>query len=161
MAIFLAIPVVHSAGGYIASAGGSYLAGTLSSSWLGAFVAGNSAFLGGLGLGGVAGAVGAAASSAGAAVASAASSAAVAVGLVPATFLGLTPVGWAIAGGALAATAGSYAFYRYRYGDFADVISAHLDAINESREEAGLRPFKDAWDFIKALRSGEDEGKDS
>lgn len=43
----LALPVVHSAGGYIGSVGGSYLAGTLSSTWAGSFIAANTGFLSG------------------------------------------------------------------------------------------------------------------
>lgn len=42
----VALPVIHAAGGYIASAGGSYIAGTLSSTWIGAFVAGNTTLVG-------------------------------------------------------------------------------------------------------------------
>lgn len=42
--MIIAWPVVHAAGGYIAStAAGGYIAGTLSATWLGAFVAGNAA----------------------------------------------------------------------------------------------------------------------
>jgi len=48
--IALAIPVLHSSGGWIAATGGSYLAGTLSSTWIGAFVLGNVGILTKLGL---------------------------------------------------------------------------------------------------------------
>jgi hypothetical protein len=42
----VALPVIHSAGGYIASVSGTYLAGTLSTTWVGAFVAGNTTLVG-------------------------------------------------------------------------------------------------------------------
>ena len=44
---FLAIPVLHSSGAFIAYSGTGYLAGTLSSTWLGAFVMGNAGLLAG------------------------------------------------------------------------------------------------------------------
>ena len=44
----LAVPVLHSSGAFIAYSGTGYLAGTLSSSWLGAFVLGNSGLLAGV-----------------------------------------------------------------------------------------------------------------
>jgi hypothetical protein len=46
----LAIPVLHASGAWIASAGGCYLAGTLSSTWIGAFVLGNTALVSAVGL---------------------------------------------------------------------------------------------------------------
>lgn len=47
----LAIPVLHSSGAWIATAGGAYLAGTLSSTWIGSFILGNATLLSWLGLG--------------------------------------------------------------------------------------------------------------
>lgn len=56
----LAIPVLHSSGAWIASTAASgYIAGTLSSSWIGAFVLGNSSLLGSVGLVSAAGIFGA------------------------------------------------------------------------------------------------------
>jgi hypothetical protein len=43
----IAIPVIHSSGAFIASSATGYLAGTLSSTWLGAFVIGNAGLLAG------------------------------------------------------------------------------------------------------------------
>lgn len=44
MPLPIAYPVVHAAGGYIATtAAGTYIAGTLSATYAGAFVAGNTA----------------------------------------------------------------------------------------------------------------------
>ena len=39
--VLLAIPVIHSSGAWIAASGGSYIAGTLASTWVGSFVAAN------------------------------------------------------------------------------------------------------------------------
>lgn len=50
MALF-AIPVIHAAGGWIASAGGSYLAGTKAATWLGSFALANKGILAGVGAG--------------------------------------------------------------------------------------------------------------
>ena len=110
----LAIPVLHSSGAWIAYAGSSYLAGTLSSSWIAAFVLGNASWLSSVGLisaAGVAGATGVL-SGLGASAAVGLGSTLSAIGLggvassmgiAPvATFLGLTPVGWALAGSAIA-----------------------------------------------------------
>jgi hypothetical protein len=42
----VAIPVIHSAGGWIASTSAAwYLGGTLSATWAGAFIAGNASLL--------------------------------------------------------------------------------------------------------------------
>lgn len=140
----IAIPVVHGAGGWIAYAGAGYLAGTYSSTWIGAFVLGNGSLLSGLGLISAAGLYGAAsggltALAGGAAAGMGAALAAVglggvanALGIAPvATFLGLTPAGWTIAGGAgvLAATLGSYFTLRI------------MGKLNEEREKGGLEPI--------------------
>ena len=42
----IAWPVIHSAGGWVASINGTYLAGTLSSSYIASFVAGNTVLSG-------------------------------------------------------------------------------------------------------------------
>ncbi len=56
----VAIPVLHSSGAWIASTAASgYIAGTLSSTWIGAFVLGNSGLLASLGLVSAAGVYGA------------------------------------------------------------------------------------------------------
>jgi hypothetical protein len=140
----IAIPVLHSSGGWIAStAASSYIAGTLSSTWVGAFILGNSGLLSSLGLVSAAGLFGATGSlatltsSAALSVGSALTAVglggvASALGIAPvATFLGLTPVGWAIVGTAttLVATLGYY-FKRKT-----------MCRVNEEREKGGLEPI--------------------
>jgi hypothetical protein len=140
----LAIPVIHSSGAWIAStAAGGYLAGTLSSTWLGAFVLGNSGLLASLGLvsaagiaGSVSGGLAALGTSAALGVGSALTTiglggVAAKLGIAPvATFLGVTPAGWAIIGSvstALAAiVAGRYWF--------------KIREINSERAKGGLEP---------------------
>jgi hypothetical protein len=154
----LAVPVIHSAGGWIASAGGSYLGGTLSTSWAGAFILGNSSFLSGLGLGAIgtgaaafASGAGAAASAGAAAVGSAATSAGVALGIVTPTFLGLTPIGWAVTGATLSIGAAAYAVWRYKNRDIISLIDAQLDEINAERQAGGLDAFKSTSALIRSL----------
>lgn len=140
----IAIPVLHSSGAWIASTGAAgYIAGTLSSTWIGAFVLGNSTLLSSLGLVSAAGILGATGGLAAfsSSTALGVGSALTAVGLggfsstlgiaPAATFLGLTPVGWAIAGTAatLAATLG-YFFTRKT-----------MRRLNEEREKGGLEPI--------------------
>lgn len=140
----IAIPVLHSSGAWIASTGAAgYIAGTLSGTWIGAFVLGNGTLLGSLGLVSAAGIFGATGS-----LAALTSSAALSVGsaltavglggvasslgIAPvATFLGLTPVGWAVAGTTvvIASTLGLY-FTRKT-----------MRRINEEREKGGLEPI--------------------
>ena len=102
---FIAIPLLHSSGAWIAStAAGGYIAGTLSTSWVGAFIAGNAGLLSALGItlaAGVYAALGGTLSSAGSAVgtgltAVGLSGLAQSLGLAPATFLGLTFASWAV-----------------------------------------------------------------
>lgn len=140
----IAIPVMHSSGAWIASTGAAgYIVGTLSSTWIGAFVLGNGTLLGSLGLVSAAGIFGATGS-----LAALTSSAALSVGsaltavglggvasslgIAPiATFLGLTPVGWAVAGTTLV-IASSLGFYFTR---------KTMRRINEEREKGGLEPI--------------------
>jgi uncharacterized protein (DUF697 family) len=140
----IAIPVLHSSGAWIASTGAAgYIAGTLSSTWIGAFVLGNSTLLGSLGLVSAAGLFGATgglaafSSSAALGVGSALTAvglggAASTLGIAPvATFLGLTPVGWAIAGTVVTAAATlGYLFTRKT-----------MRRLNEEREKGGLEPI--------------------
>lgn len=132
----IAIPVLHSSGAWIAStAAGGYLAGTLSSTWIGAFIAGNAGILSGLGItsaAGVLAAMGGGLSSVGAALGSGLTAiglggVAKSLGLAPATFLGLTVVGWSIAGASVAAAAVGYFFTRRKLAD-----------INEERAKGEL-----------------------
>lgn len=140
----IAIPVLHSSGAWIASTAASgYIAGTLSSTWIGAFVLGNSSLLGSLGLVSAAGIFGAfggvTALSSTTAVGIGSTLTAVglggvasSLGIAPvATFLGLTPVGWVIAGTAttVVATLG-YFFTR-----------SIMRRMNEEREKGGLDPI--------------------
>lgn len=137
----IAIPVLHSSGAWIASTAASgYIAGTLSSTWVGAFVLGNSGLLSSLGLvsaAGLFGATGSLATLTSTAVLGVGSAltavglggVANALGIAPvATFLGLTPAGWAIAGTAttLAATLGYY------------LQRKTMRCVNEEREKGGL-----------------------
>lgn len=140
----LAIPVLHSSGAWIAStAAGGYLAGTLSSTWLGAFVVGNSALLSSLGLvsaAGIAGSVSGGLAALGTGAAAGVGTALTAVGLggiaaklgiAPvATFLGVTPGGWAIIGTTSTALV---AIGAARYG-------RKINEINTEREKGGLPP---------------------
>lgn len=101
----IAVPLLHSSGAWIASTtAGGYVAGTLSSTWIGAFVAGNAGLLSGIGItsaAGVSAALSGAFSSAGTAVGSGLtavglSGVAQGLGVAPATFLGLTFASWAV-----------------------------------------------------------------
>jgi hypothetical protein len=140
----LALPVIHSAGGWIASAGGSYIAGTLSSTWAGAFIAGNSGILTSLGLG--AAGIGAAAYSG---AAGAVTSIGTSLGIITPTFLGLTPVGWGIAAGAIAATTGAALYFSKKREA---LLGDYMDAINEERIKGGVEPFESVADLIKELK---------
>lgn len=155
----IAIPILHSSGAWIASTAASgYIAGTLSSSWIGAFVLGNSGVLSSIGLvsaggiltaagGGVASVFGAAGSLAGSALTSIGlGSVASSVGLAPATFLGLTPVGWAVTGIAIAGTA--------TLGYF--VSNSIMAKINEERVAGGL-PEITFWELYDEIKKFERE----
>lgn len=133
---FIAVPLLHSSGAWIASTtAGGYVAGTLSSTWIGAFIAGNAGLLSGLGVtsaAGVLAAMGGGLSSAGAALASGLSAVGLAgvaqsLGLAPATFLGLTVAGWAMVGTSVAAAGLGYFFSRKK-----------LSEINDERIKGGL-----------------------
>lgn len=140
--IAVAIPVLHSSGGWIAYASGGYVASTLTSTWIGTFILGNSTLLGSLGLVSGAGIFGAAggftalASSAGYGLGAALTSVglggvASALGIAPvATFLGLTPIGWTIAGSATFLSALGYYFTKKT-----------MVVLNEKRKEGGLEPI--------------------
>lgn len=132
----IAVPIIHSSGAWIAStAVGGYVAGTLSSTWIGAFIAGNAGILSALGItsaAGVLASVGGGLSGAGVALGSGLTAiglggVAQSLGLAPATFLGLTVVGWSIAGVSVAAAGVGYFFTRKK-----------LAEINEERAKGGL-----------------------
>ena len=137
-AFTLALPVLHYSGGYIASAGGTYLAGTLSSTPAAAFVAGNmpwiASIFGGGALTGIAGTFGV--------------SSVVAWLAPPATFLGLKSGGWVVAGVAAATTILTAALTKV-------LGSKAMDRINEERVKGGLEPttiFGFAREIIDHLR---------
>lgn len=155
----VAIPVLHSSGAWIASTAASgYIAGTLSSTWIGAFVLGNSTLLGSLGLVSAAGVfaapAGIAALSSSAALGAGSAMTAVGLGGVAstlgiapvATFLGLTPVGWAIAGVATTIVA-AVSFYFTR---------KTMRKINEERSKGGLEPIT-VEQIVKEVRKLEAE----
>lgn len=132
----IAVPLLHSSGAWIAStAAGGYVAGTLSTTWIGAFIAGNSGLLTGLGItsaAGVLAALGGGLSSVGAALGSGLSAVGLAgvaqsLGLAPATFLGLTVASWAAVGTSVATVGVGYFFTRKK-----------LAEINEERAKGGL-----------------------
>lgn len=132
----IAVPLLHSSGAWIAStAAGGYVAGTLSTTWIGAFIAGNAGILSGLGItsaAGVLAAMGGGLSSVGATLGSGLSAVGLAgvansLGLVPATFLGLTVVSWAMV--ATGVVAGGIVFF---------FSSKMLAKINQERAKGGL-----------------------
>ena len=139
----IAIPVLHSSGAWIASTAASgYIAGTLSSSWIGAFVLGNSTLLSVSGLVSAAGIFGASgglaalSSSTALGIGSALSAVglggvAKALGIAPAAaFLGVTPVGWTVA--LMSAIFAALGYY------FTRKIMRRL---NEEREKGELEPI--------------------
>lgn len=136
---FIVIPILHSSGAWIAStAVGGYIAGTLSTTWIGAFVAGNAGLLSGLGITSAAGvyaALGGTLSSTGAAVGSGLSAVglsglAQSLGLAPATFLGLTFVSWAVVSSVILIFSSSGLIYF--------VARKKLKLINDERRKGDL-----------------------
>lgn len=132
----IAIPLLHSSGAWIAStAVGGYIAGTLSTTWIGAFVAGNAGILSALGLTSAAGvyaALGGTLSSAGTAIGSGLtavglSGLAQSLGLAPAIFFGLTFVSWGVVASAILSSGFIYFFARRKLQD-----------INDERKRGGL-----------------------
>lgn len=162
----LAIPVLHSSGAWIASAGSGYLAGTLSSSWVGALILGNSTLFTSVGL--VSGAGIAAASGAlagfGASAAAGLGTALTAVGLggvaswmgvaPAATFLGITAAGWAMMGaGAIAIVLGAVFTRRIMKKLNEERVKGGLEAITVRRVVTEVRAYEaDAMrEVLKAL----------
>jgi len=138
---FIVIPILHSSGAWIASTAASgYIAGTLSTTWIGAFVAGNAGLLSGLGITSAAGvyaAFGGTLSSAGAVVGSGLSAVglsglAQSLGLAPVTFLGLTFVSWAAVASAIVMFFGSGSGLIYF------VARRKLQLINDERRKGDL-----------------------
>jgi hypothetical protein len=136
---FIAIPLLHSSGAWIAStAAGGYITGTLATTWIGAFIAGNAGLLSGLGITSAAGvyaAFGGTLSSAGTAVGTGLttvglSGLAQSLGLAPATFLGLTFVSWAVVASVILIFSASGLIYFFARGK--------LQIINVERSKGGL-----------------------
>jgi len=150
----IAVPLLHSSGAWIAStAAGGYVAGTLSSTWIGAFIAGNAGVLSALGItsaAGVLAAMGGGLSSVGAALGSGLSAIGLAgiaqsLGLAPATFLGLTVASWAMVASSVVVVGAGYFFARKK-----------LEEINQERAKGGLKDV--TWSEIVAeARSYENE----
>jgi len=156
----IAVPLLNSSGAWIASTAASgYVAGTLSGSWVGAFILGNAGLLSSLGIvsageiftataSGIAGV-----SSSAAALGSSALTAlglgglASSLGIAPTVFLGLTPVGWAIAGGTTVA-AGGLAVY----------LKTNVMSQIEERVKGGL-PEIGVLELIAEIRQHEHQSK--
>lgn len=146
----LAVPVLHSSGAFIAYSGTGYLAGTLSSSWLGAFVLGNSGLL--------AGASALTATSIGGFLSGAKSSAtgvAASLGIISSTPAWVMPV--SIASGIALVASGGFAYYKR--GQIIEAITEQLEDINQERISAGLKPFNEpadlfdeVLDYIKSMK---------
>ena len=136
----IATPVFHfPTGAWIATGASGYIAGTVSTSWVGSFILGNAGLASILGVSGAG--IAAALGGLGSATATGIGSGLTTIGLgglaaslgiapVPATFLGLTPVGWALAGvGVVAAALATYFSRRV------------MRRINEERRKGGLDPI--------------------
>ena len=146
----LAIPVLHSSGAFIAYSGTGYLAGTLSSTWLGAFVMGNAGLLAGSSAL-TAGAVGGIFAGAKSSVTGVAAS----LGLISTTPVWVLPA--AIVSGITLVATGGYAYYKRN--QIVDVLYLHMDAINIERTNAGLIVFEspndlldEVFNYIKSMR---------
>ncbi|MDO9623160.1 MAG: hypothetical protein Q7J46_04160 [Pseudomonas sp.] len=152
---FIAIPLLHSSGAWIAStAAGGYIAGTLSTTWVGAFIAGNAGLLSALGITSAAGvyaALGGTLSSVGTAVGSGLtavglSGLAQSLGLAPATFLGLTFASWAFVTSSVLIFFASGLIYLFAQNK--------LELINIERSKGGLE--KTTWrNILKEIQSYE------
>lgn len=136
---FIAIPILHSSGAWIISTAASgYIAGTLSSTWIGAFVAGNAGLLSSFGITSAAGvyaALGGKFSVASTALGGGVSSIGLSglahsLGYVPVTFLGLTYVSWAIVASSLLIISSSGLLYL--------VARKKLQLINNERRKGNL-----------------------
>jgi hypothetical protein len=143
---FIAIPLVHSSGVWIAStATGGYVAGTLSTTWIGAFVAGNAGLLSALGITSAAGvfaSAGGVMSTAGTALGTGLSTIGLSglakgLGLAPATLFGLTFVAWGVVA-SVTMLIGLVAIYIF--------AGKKLKEINKHRHEGGLE--KTTWKKI-------------
>lgn len=141
----IAVPIIHSSGAWIAStAAGGYVSGTLSSTWIGSFVLGNSGILGALGFTGLAST---GAFFGGGAIATW-------LGLAPPTFLGLSALGWTTGGAGLFTVAASISIYKK-----VQVRKALMDAlpnINSERAKNGDYPFS-FDELIDELKKAEEQ----
>lgn len=150
--ITLAIPLLHSSGGWIAYAGGAYVSGTLSSSWITTFVLGNMGLLSKLGFVSAATSsiVGAIALKGGASLGGIMTtvglgSFAKSWGLAPATFLGLTAPAWGVVvSGVGFLSASAFAFY----------MKKELGILNEERRKGGLEDIS-IRSLIKEIKAFE------
>ena len=105
----------------------------------------------GAGAAAVASGAGAAVSTAAAATSAAVTSAGVAMGVITPTFLGLTPIGWAVTGATLSIGAAAYAAWRYKHRDVISLLDTQLDDINAERVAGGLEAFRSSGDLIRSL----------
>jgi hypothetical protein len=146
--IAVAVPVIHSAGGYIAFQGVGYVGGTYATTWLGAFVLGNSTVLGALGFTSLAG-IGTAVFGGGAI--------ATAFGLAAPTMLGLTAAGWATGGVGVAIAGVAYTGYsQYRRSQAKAALVSALPEINKERAANGDYPLSYS-ELIEQLKAAEKE----
>lgn len=143
----VAIPVIHSSGAWIASAAsGGYVSGTLSSSWIGSFVLGNSGLVGALGFTGLAST---SAIFGGGAIATA-------LGLAPPTFLGLTTLGWATGGAGFVVATTTYLLYKK--AQVRNALVKALPEINSERAKHGDYPY--SYDeLIDELKKAEEQAR--
>ena len=157
----IAVPLLHSSGAWIAStAAGGYIAGTLSGTWVGAFILGNAGLLSSLGLvsaGGIFGAAATGIAGFGSTAAALGGSALTSVGLggvasslgfAPTVILGFTPLGWAIMGGASIAVGGLAVYLK----------SSVMGKVNEERVNGGL-PEIGVLELISEIKKHEEESK--
>ncbi|MCE2516607.1 MAG: hypothetical protein J4F41_01975 [Alphaproteobacteria bacterium] len=147
LSLTIAIPVLHSSGGWIASAAGSYIAGTLSSTWIGAFVAGNASIVAITGGGGIILGMGALVSTGTAWLGAALTSVglgglAIWLGLVPVTYFGLTSGAWILIGAVIfVVLLILFLLRKFRFCFFKFSLKRRIDEINLERVKGGLAPI--------------------
>ena len=126
----IAIPVIHSSGAWIVS-GGGYIAGTMSTSWIGAFVAGNLSTLATLGLVSGASVFGTLVATGSTALGAGLTKVglgglAASLGLVPKTFLWLTASAWGVVGAVVASSV------------ITIILTRFMGKLNKERQQGGL-----------------------